>query len=94
MKISVSSYSYSQLGNSDFERIDLAGEMGFEGIEFAEINPGDKDKIEYAKELRAYADKKALRFPIMPSVPISSTETLIRKLNGSRVRLILPKFSV
>ena len=60
MKISVSSYSYSQLGNSDFERIDLAGEMGFEGIEFAEINPGDKDKIEYAKELRAYADKKGV----------------------------------
>lgn len=60
MKISVSSYSYSQLGNSDFERIDLAGKMGFEGIEFAEINPGDKNKIEYAKELRAYADKKGL----------------------------------
>ena len=34
--------------------------MGFEGIEFAEINPGDKDKIEYAKELRAYADKKGV----------------------------------
>lgn len=56
MKVSVSSYSYSQLGNSDFERIDLAKKMGFEGIEFAEINAGDKDKIEYAKELKAYAD--------------------------------------
>ena len=60
MKISVSSYSYSQLGNSDFERIDLAKEMGFEGIEFAEINPGEKNKIEYAKELRAYADEKGV----------------------------------
>ena len=51
MKIAVSSYSYSQLKNSDFERIDLAKQMGFEGIEFAEINPGDRDKVEYAKEL-------------------------------------------
>lgn len=57
MKISVSSYSYSQLGNSDFERIDLAKEMEFEGIEFAEINPGNKDKKTYAGELKAYADK-------------------------------------
>lgn len=57
MKIAVSSYSYSQLKNSDFERIDLAKQMGFEGIEFAEINPGDRDKVEYAKELKAYADK-------------------------------------
>ena len=57
VKISVSSYSYSQLGNSDFERIDLAKKMGFEGIEFAEINPGDSDKTEYAKELKAYADR-------------------------------------
>ena len=57
MKIAVSSYSYSQLKNSDFERIDLAKQMGFEGIEFAEINPGDRDKAEYAKELKAYADK-------------------------------------
>ena len=51
MKIAVSSYSYSQLKNSDFERIDLAKQMGFEGIEFAEINPDDRDKVEYAKEL-------------------------------------------
>lgn len=57
MKISVSSYSYSQLGNSDFERIDLAKQMGFEGIEFAEINPGTQNKTEYAKKLRDYADK-------------------------------------
>ena len=57
MKIAVSSYSYSQLKNSDFERIYLAKQMGFEGIEFAEINPGDRDKVEYAKELKAYADK-------------------------------------
>ena len=56
MKISVSSYSYSQLGNSDFERIDLAKEMGFDGIEFAEINPGSENKTDYAKKLRKYAD--------------------------------------
>ena len=57
MKIAVSSYSYSQLKNNDFERIDLAKQMCFEGIEFAEITPGDRDKVEYAKELKAYADK-------------------------------------
>ena len=61
MRISVSSYSYSQLRNSDFERIDLAKEMGFEGIEFAEINPDGKDKKEYAKELKAYADRAGVQ---------------------------------
>lgn len=57
MKISVSSYSYSQLKNSDFERIELAREMGFDGIEFAEINPEGADKLEHARALRAYAQK-------------------------------------
>lgn len=57
MKVSVSSYSYSQLKNSDFERIDLAKQMGFDGIEFAEIKPGDADKVEHARALKAYADK-------------------------------------
>lgn len=57
MKISVSSYSYSQLKSSDFERIELAREMGFDGIEFAEINPEGADKLEHARALRAYAQK-------------------------------------
>lgn len=62
MKYSVSSYSYSQLRNSgeytEKQLISLAREMGFDGIEFAEIHtPEGMDKIEYAKELRKEADK-------------------------------------
>ena len=62
MKYSVSSYSYSQLRNSgeytEIELIALAKEMGFDGIEFAEIHtPEGKDKLEYAAELKAEADK-------------------------------------
>lgn len=62
MKYSVSSYSYSQLRNSgaynEIELIALAKEMGFDGIEFAEIHtPEGKDKIAYAAELKAEADK-------------------------------------
>lgn len=62
MKYSVSSYSYSQLRHSgtytEPELIALAKEMGFDGIEFAEINtPEGKDKAEYAAELKAEADR-------------------------------------
>lgn len=62
MKYSVSSYSYHQLRSSgaytEFELIALAKEMGFDGIEFAEINPPEgKDKAVYAAELKAEADK-------------------------------------
>ncbi len=62
MKYSVSSYSFSQLTNSgkksEIELISLAKEMGFDGIEFAEIHtPEGKDKIEYAKELKSEAEK-------------------------------------
>ncbi len=62
MKYSVSSYSYSQLRNSgaysEIELIALAKEMGFDGIEFAEIHaPEGKDKAEYAAELKAEADR-------------------------------------
>ena len=62
MKYSVSSYSYSQLRHSgaytEPELIALAKEMGFDGIEFAEINtPDGKDKAEYAAELKAEADR-------------------------------------
>lgn len=62
MKYSVSSYSYSQLRHSgaysEIELIALAKEMGFDGIEFAEINtPEGKDKAEYAAELKAEADR-------------------------------------
>lgn len=62
MKFSVSSYSYSKLVSSgDFSEIGLIGlakEMGFDGIEFAEIHtPDGMEKLEYAKLLRAEAQK-------------------------------------
>lgn len=62
MKYSVSSYSYSQLVSkgeyTEIELISLAKEMGFDGIEFAEIHtPAGMDKKEYAKKLREEADK-------------------------------------
>ncbi len=61
MKISVSSYSYSALGTDDFSRMRLAKEMGFDGIEFAEINPPEGvSKSEHAKALRALSDELSL----------------------------------
>lgn len=62
MKYSVSSYSYSQLTSSgvrsEKELIALAKEMGFDGIEFAEIHaPDGVGKLDYAKSLKAEAEK-------------------------------------
>lgn len=62
MKYSVSSYSYSKLVSSgeytETGLISLAKEMGFDGIEFAEIHaPEGMDKKEYASLLRAEAQK-------------------------------------
>lgn len=62
MKYSVSSYSYSKLVSSgeytEIQLIGLAKEMGFDGIEFAEIHtPEGADKLEYAASLRAEAEK-------------------------------------
>lgn len=62
MKYSVSSYSYSKLVSAgeytEIQLIGLAKEMGFDGIEFAEIHtPEGADKLEYAASLRAEAEK-------------------------------------
>ncbi|MBQ9945468.1 MAG: sugar phosphate isomerase/epimerase [Clostridia bacterium] len=62
MKYSVSSYSYSKLVSSgeytEIQLIGLAKEMGFDGIEFAEIHtPEGADKLEYAASLRAETEK-------------------------------------
>ncbi len=62
MKYSVSSYSYSKLVSSgeytELGLIGLAKEMGFDGIEFAEIHtPDGMDKKDYAKMLNAEAQK-------------------------------------
>ena len=65
MKYSVSSYSYSQLTSSgaytEKQLIGLAKEMGFDGIEFAEIHPPQEtDKLAYAAELRREAEKQEI----------------------------------
>ena len=65
MKYSVSSYSFSQLTSSgeytEKQLIALAKEMGFDGIEFAEIHPPQGiDKLAYAQELRREAEKQEL----------------------------------
>lgn len=62
MKYSVSSYSFSQLTSSgkytEKELIALSKEMGFDGIEFAEIHaPDGEDKVCYARSLKAEAEK-------------------------------------
>jgi sugar phosphate isomerase/epimerase len=56
MKFSISTYSLSGLvgenGVTEKDLIKIAKEIGFEGIEFAEIHtPENKDKIEDTKEL-------------------------------------------
>lgn len=65
MKISVTSYSFSQLTGSgklkEIELIKKAKEMGFEGIEFAEIHtPDGMDKKEYAAMLNAECKKQGI----------------------------------
>lgn len=61
MKISVSSYSYSALKLSDIEAMKLAKEMGFDGIEFAEIHPDEgADKKEYARTLYNFGQEIGL----------------------------------
>ena len=65
MKFAVSSYSLSSLVNkgekTEKELIALAKEIGFDGIEFAEIRtPEGMAKEEYAKELRAECEKQGV----------------------------------
>lgn len=62
MKFSVSSYSFSALTSSgektELELISLAKEMGFDGIEFAEIHtPDGMTKRQYAESLRLEAER-------------------------------------
>lgn len=62
MKFALTTYSLSQLrrnnGVSETELVSIAKELGFDGIEFAEINPAEgQDKIEYAKTLKAECEK-------------------------------------
>ena len=65
MKFSVSSYSYAGLTRTgektEAELIPLAAEMGFDAIEFAEINPPEgMEKAAYAAFLNAEAKKAGI----------------------------------
>lgn len=65
MKISVSSYSFQQYIGAkkmtQLEAVAKAHELGFEAIEFIDLEPCEKptleQQIEYAKQIRAEADK-------------------------------------
>lgn len=62
MKIGVSSYSFQQLISSGKETqksiIKIASEMGFDGIEFIDLDvPEGMTEAEYAKEIRTECDK-------------------------------------
>lgn len=62
MKFSVSSYSYQKLLNegkyTHFTLIEKAKEMGFDAIEFTDLNvPEGKTEIEFAKELSSEAKR-------------------------------------
>lgn len=72
MRFSVSTYSLSGLVNNgsatEKELISIAKEIGFEGIEFAEIRtPDGKDKKEYAKELKAECERVGI-VPVQYSI--------------------------
>ena len=72
MKFSISTYSLSGLvgenGVTEKDLIKIAKEIGFEGIEFAEIHtPENKDKIEYAKELNEECKKVGI-IPVQYSI--------------------------
>lgn len=65
MKIGVSSYSFSQLINSGRETqlsiIKIAKEMGFDGIEFTDLNtPDGMTEAEYAQQIREESEKLGL----------------------------------
>lgn len=72
MKFAVSSYSLSSLVNNgeatEKELITIAKNLGFDGIEFAEIHtPEGMDKISYAGELKAECERVGIT-PVQYSV--------------------------
>lgn len=86
MKIAVSSYSYSALDTDDFSRMYLAKEMGFDGIEFAEIHPADGvDKAEHARQLRALSEELSLpitNYAIYADFVNNDVDSEIERLKG------------
>lgn len=89
MKYSVSSYSYSQLTSAgkytEKQLIGLAHEMGFDGIEFAEIHtPEGMSKLDYAAELKKEAesfDMDIVAYAIGANL-LADTEKEIERLKG------------
>ena len=84
MKFSVSTYSLSGLvdknGVTEKDLIKIAKEIGFDGIEFAEIHtPDGKDKIEYAKELNEECKKVGIT-PVQYSIGADFLNNDIEKL--------------
>ena len=72
MKFAVSSYSLSQLVSkglkTELELVSVAKELGFDGIEFAEIHtPDGENKTEYAKRLKAECERVGVE-PVQYSV--------------------------
>lgn len=66
MKVGVSSYSFHKYINATgcdlFAVVDKAKEIGFDGIEFLNLNYyiKNEDKIAYAKKLKAYCEEKGI----------------------------------
>lgn len=72
MKFAVSTYSLSSLvgkgEKTEFDLIALAKELGFDGIEFAEIHtPEGEEKAEYASRLKAECERVGIE-PVQYSV--------------------------
>lgn len=89
MKYSVTSYSFSSLVNAgkytEPELIKLAGDLGFDGIEFAELHPENgENKLSYANRLRQEA--KRVGIPIVAYCVgadlLNDTENEIERLKG------------
>lgn len=89
MKFSVTSYSFHRLVSSgeykEIELIALAKEMGFDGIEFAEIHaPEGTDKLTYAAMLKVEAEKHEIdivAYAIGANL-LYDTEAEIQRLKG------------
>ena len=93
MKISVSSYSFSQLLNqglhTQFSLIPLAAELGFTGIEFTDLTPPDGlSEAQYAVLLREEAKRRGLEIVaytvganLLADDPEAEVERLCRKVD-------------
>ena len=96
MKISVSSYSFNQYISSgkmtQLDTVAKAHELGFEAIEFTDLEPCEKpaleDQLDYAKKIRAEADKYGMEInaytisAVMYHEKAEDSEKEIERLKG------------